>query len=82
MKIAIRRIGNSRGVIIPAAILSEVGLDDEADIRIKDGALVISPPKKSVRAGWAEASKKLALVGDDSLVMPEFDNVGDADLKW
>lgn len=82
MKIAIRRIGNSRGVIIPAAILSEVGLDDEADIRIKDGALVISPPKKSVRAGWAEASKKLALVGDDSLVMPEFGNVSDADLKW
>jgi len=82
MKIAIRRIGNSRGVIIPAAILSEVGLDDEADIRIKDGALVISPPKKGVRAGWAEASKKLALAGDDSLVMPEFGNVGDADLKW
>jgi len=82
MKIAIRRIGNSRGVIIPAAILSQVGLEDEADVRVKDGALVISPPKKGARAGWAEASKKLALLGDDSLAIPEFGNAGDADLKW
>jgi len=82
MKIAIRRIGNSRGVIIPAAILSQVGLEDEADVRIKDGALVISPPKKGARAGWAEASKKLALLGDDSLAIPAFANAGDADLKW
>ncbi len=82
MKIAIRRIGNSRGVIIPAAILSQVGLEDEADVRIKDGALVISPPKKGVRAGWAEASKKLAVAGDDSLTMPEFGNAGDAELTW
>ena len=82
MKIAIRRIGNSKGVIIPAAILSEVGLEDEADVRIKDGALVISPPKKGARAGWAEASKKLAATGDDALVMTEFGNVGDAELQW
>lgn len=82
MKIAIRRIGNSKGVIIPAAILSQVGLEDEADVRIKDGALVISPPKKEARAGWAEASKKLAATGNDTLVMEEFGNVGDADLQW
>jgi len=82
MKIAIRRIGNSKGVIIPTAILSQLGLENEADLSVKDGALVIRPPKKEARAGWSEASKQLAVSGDDILVMPEFANSGDADLRW
>jgi antitoxin MazE len=82
MKIAIRRIGNSKGVIIPAAVLSQVGLEDEAELRVSDGALVISLPKKAARDGWAQASKRLAAAGDDALVMPAFANANDAKLKW
>lgn len=82
MKIVIRRIGNSKGMIIPATILSQVGLEDESHIRIKDGTLVISLPKKGIRSGWAEASKKLAAAGDDSLVLTESGNASDADLRW
>lgn len=82
MKIAIRRIGNSKGMIIPTAILNQLGLEDEAEVSVKDGALVIRAPKRDVRAGWAEASKALVAAGDDGLVMPEFGNAGDADLQW
>jgi hypothetical protein len=38
--------------------------------------------RKSVRAGWAEASKKLAKRGEHRLVWPELSNRGDAKLKW
>ena len=82
MKIAIRRIGNSRGVIIPAVILNQVGLEDQADVSVRDGTLVISPPKKNARAGWAEASKRVAAACDDSLLMPELPNADDADWQW
>ncbi|MCM0043869.1 MAG: hypothetical protein NBV65_04490 [Burkholderiaceae bacterium] len=51
MKIAIRRIGNSKGVIIPAEFLSRVGLEGVADIRLNNGSLAISPPKKT-RSLW------------------------------
>ncbi len=70
MKIAIRRIGNLKGLIIPAAILDQLGLEHEADLSVKDGALVIRPLKKEIRAGWSVASKELSVCGDDALVMP------------
>ena len=49
---------------------------------VEDGALVLRPPKLSPRAGWAEASKAIAAAGDDTLVLAEFANAGDADLEW
>ncbi len=82
MKVAIRRIGNSRGMIIPTAILNQLGLEHEADLSVKDGALVIRPPKREDRAGWAEAGRHLSAAGDDALVMPEFANTDDAELTW
>lgn len=82
MKIAIRRIGNSKGMIIPTGMLNQLGLEHEADLRVKDGALVTRPPKKEARVGWAEAGKQLSAFGDDVLAMPEFANAGDAQLAW
>ena len=46
MKIAIRRIGNSKWMIIPTVILNQIGLEHEAELSVKDGALVIRPLKK------------------------------------
>jgi hypothetical protein len=37
---------------------------------VTDGALVIRPPKKEARVGWAEAGKQLHASGYDVLVMP------------
>ena len=36
---------------------------------------------KPVRVGWADASKRIAAVGDDLLVWPEFANEGDEALR-
>jgi antitoxin MazE len=82
MLATIRRLGNSQGVLIPKPLLQQVGLVDEAEMRVEGDALVLRRPKAAPRTGWAEASRKLAAVGDDALVLPEFANEGDARLKW
>lgn len=82
MKIAIRKMGNSRGVIIPKPVLTQLGLDSEAEMSIEHDAIVLRRPRKAVREGWAEASKAIAASGDDRLVWPEFGNAGDSELAW
>lgn len=82
MKIAIRKMGNSQGVIIPKPVLTQLGFDGEAEMSIERDALVLRKPRKGVREGWAEASRAIAASGDDGLVWPEFGNDGDAELKW
>lgn len=82
MRITIRRIGNSKGMIIPTAMLQQVGLESEAEVNVVDGALVVRAPAKPVRSGWDQASKDLAKHGDDALLMPEFGNADDEELQW
>jgi antitoxin MazE len=82
MKIAIRKMGNSQGVIIPKPILTQLGLDNEAEMSIERDAIVLRKPRKAVREGWAEASKAIAASGDDRLVWPEFGNAGDSEFTW
>lgn len=78
----IRRMGNSQGVLIPKPLLQQIGLEDQAEMRIEGDALVLRRPKTAPRAGWAVASRKVMTAGDDVLVLPEFANEGDADLRW
>lgn len=78
----IRRMGNSRGLLIPKPLLEQVGLEEQAEILVEGNTLVLRRPKKSPRSGWAEASKEIVARGEDALVWPEFANETDADLKW
>jgi antitoxin MazE len=79
---AIRRLGNSRGIIIPKPMLKEAGLEAEAEIALERGVIVLRKPRRNPRHGWADASRKLAETGDDKLVWPEFGNWGDGELQW
>jgi len=84
MQVAIRPIGNSKGIVIPKPLLDQLGLQHEtgAEMTVEAGALVLRKLKSPVRNGWAEASQKIASAGDDELAMGEFANAGDAELKW
>jgi antitoxin MazE len=82
MKTAIRKLGNSQGVIIPKPLLAQAGLEDEAEMVVEKGCIVLRRPQNKVRDGWAEASRRIASAGDDALVWPEFANDGDAELQW
>jgi antitoxin MazE len=77
-------MGNSLGVLIPKPLLTELGAkaNDPVNIWVENGRVVIAPIRKRPRAGWAEASKRLAASGDAAPVWPEFGNDADQDLKW
>ncbi len=51
MRVKVRKIGNSRGIIIPSPFLSECDIAAEAEIRLEGKNIVIQGPK-SLRAGW------------------------------
>ena len=82
MHVSIRPFGNSRGIVIPKPMLAQLGLVDQADLTVENGALVIRKPALPARSGWADAAKAVALANDDGLVLGEFGNEGDEDLSW
>ena len=82
MQVAIRTMGNSKGVLIPKPILEQTGLLDTADLQVKNGVIEIRPLKRNPREGWAADSQRIAQAGNDVLVWPEFANADDASLQW
>jgi antitoxin MazE len=69
MQTAVRKLGNSAGVIIPKSVLAELGLSagDAVDLRLESGRLILAPVRRPSRAGWADASRAIAAAGDDAL---------------
>lgn len=67
MKSRLVRIGNSRGLRLPKALIEEAGLNEKVELRVHNGAIIISPVRVS-RSGWAEAARKLAKKGNASLL--------------
>ena len=84
MQIAIRRIGNSKGVVIPKSMLAMTGLQDVefAAVAVENGSIVLRKPEKPVREGWAEAAATIAAKGGDELLMGEFGNADDQESNW
>ena len=84
MEIAIRNIGNSKGVVLPKPLLAQAGLEDSAvaEVAIEQGAIVLRKPAQPPRTGWAQAAQAVAQAGDDALLLGEFGNAQDADLAW
>jgi len=74
-------MGNSRGVLIPKPILAQVGLEDTADLQVRDGVIEIRPVRRNPREGWAEDASRVA-EAEEGLVWPEIANEGDQDLVW
>ncbi len=52
MQTTIRKLGNSKGLIIPASFLASTGITEIVDIELKGQSIVITPVKKNPREGW------------------------------
>ncbi|MAC47571.1 MAG: hypothetical protein CMI12_12075 [Oceanospirillum sp.] len=57
MRTQLRKIGNSKGVIIPASLLKECGIEGELDLSLEDRYLVLKPVQTK-REGWFENYKE------------------------
>lgn len=64
MKTTIVRIGNSRGIRIPKAVLEQCHLQDEVELEVRDDHLEVRPATKP-RSGWADAFRRMHEQGDD-----------------
>jgi antitoxin MazE len=78
MRASVVRIGNSRGVRIPKALLEQCGIVDAVDITVDDRRLVLRPIDRA-RQGWAEAAATAR--SDDGLLDPETPTAFDA-TEW
>ena len=67
MKTKIVRIGNSRGVRIPKPLLEEAGLEEQVQLRVVDGGIMIES-ERAPRAGWADAAALAKERGDSALL--------------
>jgi antitoxin MazE len=64
------RIGNSRGIRIPKAVIEQCGFGERVEMRIEGGSLVITPGNVA-RSGWDEAFKAMAERGDDAALLQD-----------
>ena len=82
MEVAVRKMGNSQGVLIPKPILAQLGLGSTADMQVRDGVIEIRAIRSNPRPGWADDARRLAAHAGVDLVWPELANEGDNDLVW
>ncbi|HEY2581348.1 MAG TPA: AbrB/MazE/SpoVT family DNA-binding domain-containing protein [Mucilaginibacter sp.] len=83
MKSSIRKIGNSKGIILPQSFLKECFIEDEVCIEVKDNHIIISAPDDVKRKNWEQAFKEMAANGDDQLIIPDvFNDEEITDWKW
>lgn len=66
MLVPLIRIGNSKGVRLPKAVIEQAGLEDEIELEVKDGKVILSSAKPS-RAGWETAAQACREAGEDHL---------------
>ncbi len=77
MRTALRKMGNSTGMIIPKAILTELatGAGTSFDIEVRDKAIVATPVAADPRAIWEAELKALEEAG-------ELDELSEDDMAW
>ena len=78
MKLAIIKIGNSRGIRLPKAILEQVGFEDSVEIEVRGGEVILRLPEHKPREGWEEqfraAFEKHGPPEDEELLLGDFPN--------
>ncbi len=73
------KIGNSKGIRIPAPFLKQLHIEDEVDMKVENGCLIIFPIKDRPRKGWKESIEK---EGPDELLLPDVGLTTWEDEEW
>ena len=69
MQVNLVRIGNSRGVRIPKAIIDQCGLGESVDLRVEEGRIILARGRKP-REGWRNALERVSeTISDDKFLL-------------
>jgi antitoxin MazE len=74
------RIGNSRGIRVPKALLEQAQLPEEVELQAEPGRLIVRAARRT-RAGWAEAAAQMHERGEDRPLDPATGSRFDAE-EW
>lgn len=67
------KVGNSKGIIIPAQFLKLMGLKNKVNIEIENERLVITPANEKAPKGWEEiVVKEITENGQPESLLPNF----------
>ena len=76
------KIGNSRGVRLPKLLIDQMGFENEVEISVQRGQLVLRPVARP-RRDWEEQFQAMAKNGDDHLVDEPISTKWDrSEWKW
>ena len=70
MILPVVRIGNSKGIRLPKAILEQCHITDQVDVEVGIENITLRPHRQP-RQGWREQMKKMHECGDDELLIPD-----------
>ena len=82
LQVAIRPIGNSKGVVIPKVILEQSGIEQMVEMTIDGERIILAKPKNMVRENWARDAQQIAQQGEKALDLWDFSNEEDGDWVW
>jgi antitoxin MazE len=83
MRARIVKIGNSKGIRIPKPMLEQSGIQDEVELEVEDGQIVIRAVRHP-REGWDAAFAEMAARGDDKLLddLPSTTTWDEEEWEW
>lgn len=85
MQTALRKMGNSTGVILPRSILGELGVTAGTvmQVSVEGDRVLLTPVRDDRQAGWAEAAAAIGADGTpDEAAWRDAGHEGDAQLVW
>lgn len=65
------KIGNSRGIRIPKMLIEQLGLQDQIEMEVSPGQIIVRPVSNPARQGWEEQFREVPEQGDDALLEEE-----------
>ena len=73
MTVELVRIGNSRGVRLPKAVIKQCGFGERVDLRVEGDRVIIAAYRRP-REGWEEAFKAAGSSKNDELLLDGIDD--------
>ncbi len=70
MQADVIKIGNSRGIRLPATVLKQCGIGSRVELEVRHNHIVIKPVR-TARQGWSAAFKRMSQNGDDQILIPD-----------
>jgi len=82
MRTSVVKIGNSKGIRIPKAILTECQIEEEVDLILENDRIIIVPFKKNPRSGWEEKFMEMSQFKEDELIISDSLDLDYKDWEW